>query len=184
MRLERDFYAQPAQDVAVQLLGAHLVRRRPDGEKAVGRIVEVEAYTGPEDLACHASKGRTARTEVMFGPPGHAYVYLIYGMHHCFNVVTGLEGHAAAVLVRALEPVAGIGGPTQGPGRLCQALGISRAQNGMDLCGDEIFVQRGRAPRRVVATARIGVDYAGRWARRRLRFIDPDSLFVSGPRKR
>ena len=144
------------------------------------RIVEVEAYTGPEDLACHASRGRTARTEVMFGPPGHAYVYLVYGMHCCFNVVTDPEGHAAAVLVRAVEPLAGIDGNTRGPGRLCKALGIDRSQNGVDLCGDEIFVERGTAPARVVSTARIGVDYAGRWARRRLRFLDPGSDWISG----
>ncbi len=178
-RLQRDFYAQPASDVARQVLGSHLVRRHPDGREAVGRIVEVEAYTGPDDLACHASKGRTARTDVLFGPPGYAYVYLVYGMHHCFNLVTNPEGHAAAVLLRALEPEAGIGGSTRGPGRLCKALGIDRSQNGLDLCGDEIFVAPGRAPRRVVATARIGVDYAGRWARRRLRFVDPESAWVS-----
>ncbi len=179
MRFARDFYAQPARDVAVQLLGARLVRKLPDGSEAVGRIVEVEAYIGPQDLACHAAKGRTARTEVMFGPPGHAYVYFVYGMHHCFNVVTDHVGHAAAVLVRAIEPVSGIEGPTNGPARLCKTLGIDRSLNGADLCGDEIFLQSGAAPRRVVATARIGVDYAGRWARRRLRFIDPDSAWVS-----
>jgi DNA-3-methyladenine glycosylase len=166
--------------VALQLLGAELVRRRPDGSLAIGRIVEVEAYVGPEDLACHASKGRTARTEVMFGPPGHAYVYLVYGMHCCFNVVTSPEGHAAAVLVRALEPLEGIDGSTRGPGRLCRALGIDRRQNGLDLCGDEIFLREGAPPPRVSASARIGVDYAGRWARRRLRFFDPRSEWVSG----
>jgi DNA-3-methyladenine glycosylase len=180
MRLRRAFYAQPAEDVALQLLGAQLVRRRPDGTEAVGRIVEVEAYVGPHDLACHAAKGRTARTEVLFGPPGRAYVYLVYGMHHCFNVVTNPKGDAAAVLVRALEPISGIEGSTQGPGRLCKALGIDRAQNGLDLCGDEIFIRAGPTPRRVAATARIGVDYAGLWARRRLRFIDAESRWVSG----
>src|SRR5579863_5669946 len=179
-RLQRGFYAQPARDVAVQLLGAHLVRRLPNGLRVEGRIVETEAYVGPEDLACHAAKGRTARTEVMFGPPGHAYVYLVYGMHHCFNIVTDPEGHAAAVLVRALEPMEGIDGSTRGPGLLCRALGIDRSLNGADLCGGEIWVERGRAPRRVAASPRIGVDYAGRWARRRLRFFDPDSPDVSG----
>jgi DNA-3-methyladenine glycosylase len=179
VRLTRDFYAQPARDVAVQLLGARLVRKLPDGSSAVGRIVEVEAYIGPEDLACHAAKGRTARTEVMFGPPGYAYVYFVYGMHHCFNVVTDEVGHASAVLVRALEPLEGIDGPTNGPARLCKTLGIDRSFNGADLCAGEIYVQRGTPPARIKATARIGVDYAGRWARRRLRFFDPDSAWVS-----
>ena len=180
MRLTREFYAQPARDVAVQLLGARLVRRLPNGRSAVGRIVEVEAYVGPEDLACHASRGRTARTEVMFGPPGHAYVYFVYGMHHCFNVVTDPVGHAAAVLVRAIEPVSEIDGPTNGPARLCKTLGIDRSLNGADLCGDDVFIERGAPPAKTRATARIGVDYAGRWARRRLRFFDPDSAWVSG----
>ena len=132
------------------MLGAELVRRRSDGSKAVGRIVEVEAYIGPEDLACHASKGRTARTEVI-GPPGHAYVYLIYGMHNCFNVVTGPEGLAAAVLVRALEPIAGVGASTRGPGRLCKALDIDRTLNGANLCDPGIFLRPGHAPRRIAA---------------------------------
>jgi DNA-3-methyladenine glycosylase len=179
---ERDFYAQPAREVARQLVGAQLVRRLRSGKNAVGRIVEVEAYIGPEDLACHASKGRTARTEVLFGPPGYAYVYLVYGMHHCFNVVTDPGGHAAAVLVRALEPVAEISGSTSGPGRLSKALGIDRSLNGLDLCGGELFLRRGTPPRRIACTARIGVDYAGRWAHRRLRFIDPDSRWISGGR--
>ncbi|HUB08317.1 MAG TPA: DNA-3-methyladenine glycosylase [Myxococcales bacterium] len=179
MRFPREFYAQPARDVAVQLLGARLVRRLGPRRHAVGRVVEVEAYVGPHDLACHASHGRTARTEVMFGPPGRAYVYFVYGMHHCVNVVTDPEGYPAAVLLRALEPLEGLEARTSGPGRLCRALAIDRSLNGADLRGDELYLEPGDPPRRVRATARIGVAYAGAWARRRLRFFDADSPHVS-----
>src|SRR6185437_9358325 len=117
----RLFYDRDAETVARALLGK-LLAHRVDGTLRVGRIVESEAYLGPHDLAAHSARGRTARTEVMFGPPGHAYVYLIYGMHHCLNVVTEAEGHAAAVLIRALEPVQNIEGRTSGPGLLCRAL--------------------------------------------------------------
>ncbi|MHB8419676.1 MAG: DNA-3-methyladenine glycosylase [Myxococcales bacterium] len=182
MVFSREFYAQPARDVARQLLGARLVRRLGPRRRAVGRVVEVEAYLGPHDLACHARAGRTARTEVMFGPPGRAYVFLVYGMHHCLNVVTDPEGWPAAVLIRALEPLEGIRGGTSGPGRLCRALSIDRSLNGADLRGGELFLEPGTRPPRVRATARIGVDYAGRWARRRLRFLDADSPHVSGGR--
>ena len=160
--------------VARALLGQLLVH----GPR-VGRIVETEAYLGPHDRACHSYKGRTPRTEVMFGPPGRAYVYLIYGMHLCFNVVTG---HGAAVLVRALEPVAGIDARTDGPGRLAKALGLSLTQhNGRPLDAPPFFLARGVevAPKDIAATARIGVEYAGSWARRKLRFFDKRSSFVS-----
>ncbi len=188
MRLDRDFFAEPAREVARRLIGARLVRRFDDGRFAVGRIVETEAYVGPEDLACHASRGRTARTEVMFGPPGHAYVFLVYGMHHCLNAVTDPQGRPAAVLLRAIEPVMGIAAPTNGPGRLCRALGIDLAFYGEDLCGERLFVEAGAPRAPVDASARIGVDYAGAWARRRLRFSERRNPFVSGrrgaPRKR
>jgi DNA-3-methyladenine glycosylase len=182
VKLPLDFYAQPAREVAVQLLGARLVRRLGPRRHAVGRVVETEAYVGPHDLACHASHGRTARTEVMFGPPGRAYVYFVYGMHHCLNVVTDPAGYPSAVLLRAIEPIKRIEGSGSGPGRLCRALGIDRSLNGASLRGDELFLEAGPPPARVRATARIGVDYAGRWARRRLRFFDADSPHVSGPR--
>ncbi|HYX91264.1 MAG TPA: DNA-3-methyladenine glycosylase, partial [Myxococcaceae bacterium] len=128
MRLLRDFYDRSALIVARELLGKILVYA-DNGIRRAGRIVETEAYVGEHDLACHASKGRTARTDVLFGPPGHAYVYLIYGMYHCFNVVTLPEGVAAAVLVRGLEPAEGLPSHPRldGPGKLCRAMGITLA---------------------------------------------------------
>src|SRR3954469_16206991 len=136
-KLPRRFYDRPALAVARDLLGKVLVVDVP-GDRRSARIVEVEAYVGEYDLACHAAKGRTARTEVLFGPPGHAYVYLIYGMYHCFNVVTEPEGVAAAVLVRGVEPLEGIApeAGTDGPGKLCRAMHITMAQNRADLRGD------------------------------------------------
>ena len=155
-RLTRAFYARDTLTVARDLLGQRLVRHWA-GQELVGRIIEVEAYV-QDDAACHASRGRTARNAVMFSPPGHAYVYFIYGMHHCFNVVTEPKGSAAAVLVRAVEPLAGIDvmrqnrggrqGPelTNGPAKLCYALGIDRVLNGADLVsGQALWLERGIA---------------------------------------
>ncbi|MEO5700523.1 MAG: DNA-3-methyladenine glycosylase [Casimicrobiaceae bacterium] len=179
--MPRAFYDRDAVTVAQALLGKIIVHRS-GGVARAGRIVEVEAYLGPHDLAAHSARGRTARTEVMFGPPGHAYVYLIYGMHHCMNVVVEPEGRAAAVLLRAIEPVAGIDGRTQGPGLLCRALHIERRHNGLDLLGDVVFVTDMEAPPfRVVRRPRIGVDYAGHWARRLLRFYVKGSRCISRP---
>lgn len=167
--------------MARDLIGTCLVR--DDGSKLrVGRIVETEAYQGPHDLAAHSSRGRTARTEVMFGPPGHAYVYFIYGFWNCLNVVTAAEGIPHAVLLRALEPVAGLEDKTWGPGLLCRAMGIDRSLNGADLCGNALWIEqtRGRVtPLRIGRGPRIGVDYAGRWAERPWRFFDRDSPYVS-----
>jgi DNA-3-methyladenine glycosylase len=181
-KLPRSFYRRDAIEVAPDLLGQYLVREI-DGVTRVGIIVEVEAYLGPHDLASHSARGRTPRTEVMFGPPGHAYVYMIYGMHFCMNVVTGPVDQASAVLIRALEPVANLPGRTQGPGLLCRAMGIDRRLNGSDLLGGELYLA---APPRRVATRtvrrpRIGVDYARHWARRLLRFYIRDNPFVSRP---
>ena len=178
--LPRSFYDRDAERVARDLLGDLLVFRAGDDLK-VGRIVETEAYLGPHDLAAHSARGRTARTEVMFGPPGHAYVYLIYGIHHCFNVVTGAEGHASAVLLRALEPVRGIEGSTKGPGLLCRAMGIDRTQNGRDLVTGDLFVAEpaAREAFEVVAGPRVGVGYAGEWAEKPLRFTIRGNAFVS-----
>lgn len=150
----------------------------------IGRIVEVEAYLGPHDLAAHSARGLTQRTRPMFGPPGMAYVYIIYGMHHCLNVVTEKEGHASAVLIRAIEPLEGITVRTDGPGRLCKAMRIDRRLNGADLLGDDLTIARpARKPPIVIArSARIGVEYAGVWARRLLRFHAKGNIFVSRPR--
>src|SRR5438874_9337688 len=124
-KLQRSFYDRDTVAVAQDLLGKYLVHSAR-GVEHVGRIVEVEAYLGPHDLAAHSSKGLTPRTKVMFGPPGHAYVYLIYGMYYCMNVVTEREGHASAVLLRAVEPVSNLKGRTQGPGLVCQAMHIDK----------------------------------------------------------
>jgi DNA-3-methyladenine glycosylase len=147
-----------------------------------GRIVETEAYLGPRDLAAHSARGRTRRTEVMFGPPGRAYVYFIYGFWNCLNVVTGRVGVPHAVLLRALEPLGDLAEGTWGPGLLCRALGIDRRLNGVDLLGDELWLespQRRKAAVRIARATRIGVDYAGDWAQRPWRFFDPDSPYVS-----
>src|SRR5437588_4321749 len=170
-KLQRSFYDRDTVAVAQDLLGKYLVHYAR-GVERVGRIVEVEAYLGPHDLAAHSSKGLTARTRVMFGPPGHAYVYMIYGMHFCMNVVTQAEGTASAVLLRALEPVRNLAGRTQGPALLCQAMAIDKRLNGHDLASDELHIRRDpEAPAiRIVKRPRIGVDYAGHWARRLLRF--------------
>jgi hypothetical protein len=130
VRLERKDYARPAIELAPALLGSIMVRR-VDGQLRRARLIEIEAYLGPKDLASHSSKGRTARTEVMFGPPGHAYVYFIYGMHFMFNIVAGVEGEAEALLVRGAEPLDGWDVDLSGPGRLARAFGIVRADNGL-----------------------------------------------------
>ena len=181
-RLPRDFYDRDTIEVAKDLLGKHLVHVS-GGVERVGRIVEVEAYLGPHDLAAHSAKGLTPRTKVMFGPPGHAYVYLIYGMYHCMNVVTQAEGVASAVLLRALEPVKHVEGRTQGPGLLCRAMHIDRKQNGHDLVSDDFYVGDVGSHRKIsiVKRPRVGVDYAGHWARRLLRFYVRGSAFVSRP---
>ncbi len=181
-KLPRRFYARDTVEVALDLLGKHVVHA-VRGRQRVGRIVEVEAYLGPQDRAAHSTRGRTRRNEVMFGPPGHAYVYLIYGLHHCLNVVTEREGHASAVLIRALEPVQDLPGKTSGPGLLCRALAVDRASNGLDLLGDELYLTAPPAPAAfsIARRPRIGVEYAGAWARRLLRFYVRGSACVSRP---
>lgn len=182
-KLARDFYDRDTVTVARELLGMHLVRMDKGIERR-GRIVEVEAYVGAHDLASHSSKGITPRTSVMYGPPGHAYVYLIYGIHHCMNVVTEPEGNGAAVLLRALEPVRNIEGNTKGPGLLCRALGIDRRLDGCDLLGDALYIA---APeehdmpqaQEITETSRVGVAYAGEWAQRKLRFYLAGNPFIS-----
>src|ERR1019366_7688847 len=174
------FYNRPTTLVAQELLGKLLVHQR-HGIERIGKIVEVEAYLGEHDLAAHSSKGLTARTKTMFGPPGHAYVYFIYGMYHCMNVVTEREGHASAVLLRAIEPVKNIKGRTCGPSLLCRAMKIDKKLNGHDLLSDNFFIA---APMEMeilstVKRPRIGVDYAKHWAKRHLRFYIKGNPFVS-----
>ncbi|MBM2846275.1 MAG: putative 3-methyladenine glycosylase [Bacteroidetes bacterium] len=168
--LSRRYFSRPTLTVARSLVGKYLIRCI-DGREIAGKIIEVEAYVGSEDKACHASKGRTQRTDVMFGPAGIAYVYLIYGMYHCLNVVTEREEFPSAVLIRAIE----IDGKLiDGPGRLCRAMQIDLSLNRADLTmGESLwFEDRGASVKRghVGAHPRIGVDYAGAWAKKLWRF--------------
>jgi len=195
--LQRPFYQQDIITVSKGLLGKILVHQTEEG-KTAGRIVETEAYLGPEDKAAHSSGGRrTARNEVMYGQKGHAYVYLIYGMYNCINVTAGsVEGKPEAVLIRALEPVEGEAlmtkrrgklakevNLTNGPGRLCIAIGITRAQNLLDLTASQLFIKDASeiAPAEVVESKRIGVDYAGDWKDKPWRFYIKNNRFVSKP---
>ena len=179
-KLPRTFYDRDTILVARELLGKWLVHRTETIER-IGKITEVEAYLGAHDLAAHSSKGVTERTKIMFGPPGRAYVYLIYGVHHCMNVVTEGEGNGAAVLLRAVEPVKNISGRTGGPGLLCRALEIDRRLNAHDLLSDDFFIAEPEAAEKfyMVARPRIGVDYAGSWAKKLLRFYIRENAFVS-----
>lgn len=179
-KLPRSFYDRDTKLVAQELLGKLLVHE-VGGIRHVGKIVETEAYLGEHDLAAHSSKGLTPRTKIMFGPPGHAYVYFIYGMHYCMNVVTEREGHASAVLLRALEPVENVHGRSCGPALLCRAMEIDRRMNGHDLLSDEFFIA---APDRaekitIIKRPRIGVDYAKHWSKRLLRFYIKGNSCVS-----
>lgn len=219
-KLSRRFYARPTLLVAQDLLGKFLVMVDCGNNKILnykinchnkavkyrikachrlisGMIVETEAYIGEEDLACHASRGRTRRTEVMFGEPGHAYIYMIYGMYYCLNVVTEKKDFPAAVLIRALEPKEGIEKMiknrkfkksstlfklTSGPGKLCQAFGIDKSLNGADLTGNKIWIEdRGIKIKKkdIVQTKRIGVDYAGKCRNYPWRFYIKGNKFVS-----
>jgi len=170
MILPRDFFNRPTLEVAGSLVGKYLVREQ-DGLLTAGKIIEVEAYIGQEDKACHASKGRTARTDVLFGPPGHAYVYLCYGMYEMLNVVTEQEGFPAAILLRAVECS---GNLIDGPGRLTRAFGIDRRLNRCDLTVGEALWFEDREERLQAGALhtypRIGVDYAGEWAHKPWRF--------------
>lgn len=189
--MARNFYRRPVLQVAREAVGKILVNEAPDGVVA-GRIVEVEAYRGPEDRAAHSWGGRrTARNEVMYGAAGHAYVFFVYGMHFQFNLVTGAVGEPHAVLIRAVEPVCGAERMairrkmaagrielTNGPGKLCQAFGIDRRHNGSDLCRGPLYLLDAPAVRTQRAR-RVGIDYAGAWATRPWRFYDPASRYVS-----
>lgn len=169
--LGTDFFDRDTLQVANDLLGKLLVRE-VDGQVRWGRLVEVEAYRGPDDRAAHSWRGLTPRTKVMFGPPGHAYVYFIYGMHHCLNFVTRPEGFPEAVLVRALEPGPRLG-RCSGPALVCRALGIDRSLNGAKLVPPLLYVVDDGfrpGPGAVIRTPRIGVAYAGEWAELPWRF--------------
>lgn len=195
-KLPREFYTRAdVLAVARQLLGQVLVVPAPDGTRVSGVIVETEAYRGPQDRASHAFGGRrTNRTETMYGIGGTAYVYFVYGMYHQFNVVTNAAEVPHAVLVRALEPVDGIemmrlrrpGQPdaslTDGPGKLCMALGIDRTLDRADLTGDRAWIEEGSQPiprSRIACGPRIGINYAGAWARKPWRFWIRASSSVS-----
>ena len=180
--LPRAFYDRKTESVARDLLGKQLVRIQ-EGIVRRGRIVEVEAYLGAEDKACHSARGMTPRTRVMFGPPGHAYVYMIYGMHYCMNIVTEGVGRACAILLRALEPLEGLSEKTRGPGLLCRAMEIDRSLNGHDLLDETFFVANDSTfmGGEIIARPRIGVGYAEEWTDRPLRFYLSESHFISKP---
>jgi len=197
MKLPRSFYARSVLVVARECIGKLLVHRTPEGESA-GRIVEAEAYRGPLDLAAHSARGLTKRTAVMFGPPGYAYVYLIYGLSWAMNIIVASQGEPHGVLIRALEPVRGLelmmhrrGGKsspgarelTNGPGKLTQALGITGDDYGRDLCGERLFLEEPdratMASAKIGRSARINVDYAGAWATKPWRFYERGNRYVS-----
>jgi DNA-3-methyladenine glycosylase len=182
-KLSRSFYAQDTITVAKALLGKCLIHV-VDGVEHIGKIIEVEAYLGAQDLAAHSSKGVTKRTQIMYGPPGFAYVYLIYGMYSCLNVVTEKEGIGSAVLLRALEPIKNIQNRTEGPGLLCKAMHIDRRLNGHDLLSDDFYIADPGISEKlvIIKTPRIGVAYAKHWANRLLRFYIRDNRFVSRKR--
>ncbi|SRR5579883_111453 len=178
-KLSRDFYDRDTKEVAQELLGKYLVHHIED-QIRIGRIVETEAYLGGKDLASHSSRGMTERNKIMFGPPGYAYVYLIYGMYYCMNTITEKEGIGAGVLIRALEPIQDIEGRTQGPGLLCNAMGITKQLYGHDLLSDNFYLaEKENDPFKIIKRPRIGVDYAGKWAQKLLRFYIKDNPFVS-----
>lgn len=190
-KLDRQFYARNACTVAHDLIGKILVHDSNDGRTS-GIIVEAEAYCGPEDKAAHSYAGkRTPRTEIMYHEGGLAYVYLIYGMHCCFNVTASIPGKPEAVLIRAIEPLEGIGlmmsrrgisdsrNLTNGPGKLCRAMGITREHYGADLCGDELYIADGGYDFPVVASERVNIDYAEEYRFMMWRYFAEGNRFVS-----
>jgi DNA-3-methyladenine glycosylase len=171
-KLTRSFFQRPSEEVAQALIGKILVRRL-QGKLFRARLIETEAYLGPDDLASHAAKGRTRRTEVLFGAPGRAYVYLIYGLHEMLNVVAGATGQGQGVLIRAADPLDDWKTDLSGPGRLSRALQITRLQNGLDVTGTELYFLDNPDDRPAVqSTKRIGIDYALDWKDAPLRFVD------------
>ena len=181
--LPRDFYIRPTIEVARDLLGRYLVLDRGAEAPRVGKLVEVEAYLGEHDLASHASHGHTRRTAPMYEEAGHAYIYLIYGMYWCLNVVTEEIDNPCAVLVRAVEPIAGLEEGTNGPGKVCRAFGLSGSWNRADLTSSDLRVTDGEpVPSTAISVSpRVGVDYAREWADEPLRFFITGNRFVSKP---
>jgi DNA-3-methyladenine glycosylase len=195
MILGESFYQKDTITVARELLGKNLVHESKEGT-TIGRIVETEAYRGPEDHAAHSSGGRrTARNEVMYGHKGHAYVYFIYGLYYCFNITAGnVPGKPEAVLIRAIEPIAGeeimakrrgqqvkVANLTNGPSKLCRAMGLSKAQNKTDLTAPPVYIKDSPIVPQydIVETTRVGVDYSGEWKNMPWRFYIRDNRFVS-----
>jgi DNA-3-methyladenine glycosylase len=195
MPLQKEFYIRDSLTVAKKLLGKILVHEAPEGVTA-GKIVETEAYKGPEDKAAHSfGNRRTPRTETMYGPKGHAYIYLIYGLYYCINVTSGItEGKPEATLIRALEPVQGIElmmkrrGPTgqlanvaSGPGRLCIAMGLTKIHNGLDMSKPPLYITNGQTidAQNIAQAPRVGVDYAGDHKDRPWRFYIKNNPYVS-----
>lgn len=186
--LPRSFYNRPTIKVAKNLLGKFLYREI-NGKLYIVKIVETEAYLGRKDLACHSSKGKTERNKTMFGPPGHSYVYFIYGMHYCFNIVTEKENNPCAVLIRALEPAAVetrhclvSTKSLNGPAKLCRELKIDKKLNGWDLTlGKKLWLENGEKIKssQIKKSKRVGVDYAGKWKNRLLRFYIKGNKCVS-----
>jgi DNA-3-methyladenine glycosylase len=195
MILSQSFYQKDTIAVARELLGKIIVHELREGTTS-GRIVETEAYRGPEDWAAHSSEGRrTARNEVMYGQKGHAYVYFIYGLYFCVNVTAGnVPGKPEAVLIRALEPVAGeelmserrgrqikVANLTNGPSKLCMAMGISKAQNKADLTAPPLYIENASLVPKddIVETTRVGIDYSGEWKNKPWRFYIRNNKCVS-----
>jgi DNA-3-methyladenine glycosylase len=196
-KLPRSFYSRSTLQVAQDLVGRVLVRDF-DGRRLSGKIVETEAYVGPHDLACHASKGHTPRTSIMFGPAGYAYVYMIYGFYFCLNVVTERKGYPAAVLIRGVEPLENLdfmrdlrNNPKRdtniasGPGKVCMAMSIDKRLNGEDLLGETLWIEdRGLDSGNILTSPRIGVDYAGEYKEKPWRFCLANNLHVSKVRSK
>jgi DNA-3-methyladenine glycosylase len=191
-KLARSFYSRSTLQVAQDIHGrVHLGDF--DGRRLSGRIVETEAYVGPHDLACHASKGHTPRTSIMFGPAGYAYVYMIYGFYFCLNVVTERKGYPAAVLIRGVEPLENLDFMRQlrnnperdtniasGPGKLCKAMSIDKRLNGEDLLGQTLWIEDRKLDSGTILTSpRVGVDYAGEYKDKPWRFYLANNPHVS-----
>lgn len=187
VKLDRDFYLRPTLKVANDLIGKFLIYKSPAGLISA-RLVEVEAYIGEDDPACHAAVGKTRRNYIMYGQGGHSYIYFIYGMYYCLNVVTENEGYPAAVLIRGAVPAEGIdimrshykSGEnnflTNGPGKICKAFGLTKKQNGLDLTGDRLYLEdRAYNPVKIMHSTRIGIN---KGTDRKWRFFEADSKFI------